>query len=497
MHDSHKRKVAIGIAWMTSARAIVRALGLVSTVVLARLLVPADFGLVAMAMAVAAGFELLTLFSFETALIRESNITRAHYDSAWTLNVLMGLAIAVALAASAIPFAAFYREPRLEAVMLIIGIKYFIDGLGNTGTVDFRRQMAFGRDFLMQVVPKIAGILVTIPLAIWLRDYRALLSGMLISASVNCMMSYLLHTHRPRFCLTEAGALFRFSRWLLLNGVVSFVRVRSADFIIGRQLGPGSLGIFSVSFEVSNLPSTEMVAPINRVLFPSYVGLATDPDGLRQSFSSMLGLIALLILPASVGLAAVADPLVRVALGDKWLESIPLISLLALAGASNVLQTNTGSVYNAIGRPRLIALTSAIHAATLIPLLLYGTHAFGLTGTAWAVLVHSVGIGLPVTYLIFFSHTSIRPVDVWRVCWRPVVACAVMFALVDQFLRFVEPLSRGPVPILVGLIVACLMGLLAYVATVTILWLAAGRPEGAEKTLLAQVQGVWQRALKR
>lgn len=496
MQDSHNRKVAVGIAWMTAARAIARALGLVSTVVLARLLVPEDFGLIAMAMAVAAGFELLTLFSFETALIRESKITRAHYDSAWTLNVLMGLAIAVALAASAIPFAAFYREPRLEAVMLIIGIKYFIDGLGNTGTVDFRRQMAFDRDFLMQVVPKIAGILVTIPLAIWLRDYRALLSGMLTSSSVGCMMSYLMHPHRPRPCLTEASGLFRFSRWLLLNGIVSFVRVRSADFIIGRQLGPQSLGIFSVAFEVSNLPSTEMVAPINRVLFPSYVGLAGDPDGLRESFCATLGLIALLILPASVGLAAVAEPLVRLALGEKWLESIPLVTLLALAGASNVLQTNTGSVYNAIGRPRLIALTSAIHAATLIPMLLYGTHVFGLKGAAWAILVHSVGIGLPATYLIFFSHTSIRPAEVWRVCWRPVAACAVMFLAVDQFLRYIEPTSQGTLPTLVGLIVACLTGLLCYALTVTMLWLAAGRPHGAEKALLVQIAGRWQRMLK-
>lgn len=497
MHDSPKRKVAIGIAWMTSARAIVRALGLVSTVVLARLLIPADFGLVAMAMAVAAGFELLTLFSFETALIREPRITRAHYDSAWTLNALMGLAIALALAASAVPFAAFYREPRLETVMLMIGLKYFIDGLGNTGTVDFRRQMEFGRDFLMQVGPKIAGILVTIPLALWLADYRALLCGMIISSAVSCVMSYLLHPHRPRFCLSEVGSLFRFSRWLLLNGMVSFVRVRSADFIIGRQLGPGPLGIFSVSFEVANLPSTEMVAPINRVLFPSYVGLANDQDRLRESFASTLGLIALLILPASVGLAAVADPLVRVVLGEKWLDSIPLIDLLALAGAANVLQTNTGSVYNAIGRPRLIALTSAIHAATLIPLLLLGTQAFGLTGAALALLVHSIGIGLPVTYLIFFASTAIRPSDVWRVCWRPVIASMLMYMAVTQFLRHVELLHGEALSTLAGLIAACILGVLSYTLAVAGLWQAAGRPEGAEPTLFTQLRGMWLRCTSR
>lgn len=492
MADHLRRKVAVGVAWMTSARALVRLLGLLSTLVLARLLTPADFGIVAMAMAVAAALELLTLYSFETALIQQPDILRAHYDSAWTLNVLLGLCLAIALAAAAGPAAAFYREPRLEAVMVLVGAKFLIDGTVNTGTIDFRRQLVFGRDFVLQVGPKIAGILITIPLAYWLRDYRALLAGMLCSSVARSLLSYVMHPHRPRFCLTEARGLFRYSRWLLLNSVVGFLRVRSADFIIGRQLGAGTLGVFTVSYEVSNLPSTEMVAPINRVLFPSYVQLANDTDGLRESFSSTLGLIALVILPASIGLAAVADPLVRVVLGNQWLQTIPVISLLALAGAANVLQTNTGSVYNALGRPRLSALTGAIHAALLIPMLLYATHVFGLIGVAWAILIHSLALGMPITYWIFFRNTPIRPVDVWRVCWRPVVACVVMFIAANRCLVLLEPQSELA-RIALNLIAACFAGALAYVLTILVLWQATGRPVGAELMLLQKLGSGWRR----
>src|SRR4030095_14944682 len=188
----------------------------------------------------------------------------------------------------------------------------------------------------------------------------------------------------------------------LLNNFVGFLRIRSADLIIGRALGPASLGIYSIAYEVSNLPSSEMVAPINRVLFPSYVQLADDRDRLRSAFCATRGLITLSALPASAGVAAVADPLVRVMLGEKWLSTIAIIPMLALSGASIVLQSNTGSLHTALGQPRMIALTGAIQVTLLVPLLLVATFAFGLEGTAWAMFAHATVLGLSTTYWIVF-----------------------------------------------------------------------------------------------
>jgi lipopolysaccharide exporter len=482
------RKVAIGVAWMGSARAIVRVLGFLSTLLLARLLTPADFGLVAMAMVVASGLELLTLFNFDMALVQTVHVTRAHYDSAWTLNVLMGVALALALALLAVPVAAFYREPRLQAVMLLIALKYLVDSAGNPGTVDFRRSLDFRPDFFMQVGPKIAGVLATVPLALWLRDYRALLAGMLLTSGVTCLLSYVLHPHRPRWCLVEASGMVRFSRWLLLNNVMGFLRTRSADLIIGRTFGSAALGTFSVAYEVSNLPSTEMVAPINRVLFPSYVHVAKDPERLRDAFRATLGLITLFVLPVCIGVAALADPLVRVVLGEKWLDTIPLIAILAVAGAPIVLQATTGSVYNALGLPRMIALTGGIHAATLVPMLLVATSAFGLIGAAWAMLIHSFALGIVATYWLFLRTTPIRLTDVAQVCWRPITGCAAMFGALrlgsDAFGPF-----HGFAASLVGLGVGCAIGALTYLAVVYCLWTMDKRPEGAEAVVFRHVAG--------
>lgn len=480
-------KTARGVAWMTSARAAVRVLGMLSTLFLARLLTPADFGLVAMAMVLASGLELLTQFNFDMALVQNRSPTRDHYDSAWSLNLLMGLALATLLAIGAGPAAHFYNEPRLEAVILLLALKYLVDSAGNPGIADFRRNLQFRPEFYLQVAPKVAGVLTTVPLAWWLGDYRALLAGMLITSTVGCILSYVVHPHRPRWCVAKAGSLFRFSRWLLLNNLMSFLRTRSADLIIGRTLGPVGLGIFSIASELANLPSTEMIQPINRVLFPSYVRLATEPERLREGFRTTLGFIALLVLPVCIGVAALAEPMVRVLLGDKWLDTIPLIPLLATAGASLVLQTTTGSVYNALGKPKMIALTGAIHAAILIPLLLMATPAYGLMGAATAVLFYSVVPGIFATYVIFLRTTSVKLWDIVQVCWRPILACATMFLTLRSLLSMFDP-SEAFLANLLKLSVGCVVGAAVYLSTIVGLWLVTGRPPGAETSLWAMTR---------
>lgn len=487
-----KQRVAVGIAWMTGARAVVRVLGLASTLVLARLLTPEDFGLVAMATAVAAGLELLTLFAFDVALVQRPTLTRADYDSAWTLNLLLGLGLGVAVIIAADPAAAYYREPRLEGVLVVIGAKYVLLGLVNTGTVDFRRNLEFGKEFILQVSPKLLGIVVTIPLAFWLRDYRALIAGMVVAAATTCIMSFVMHPHRPRFCLTESAGLFRFSRWLLANNLMSFLRNRAADFIIGRVLGPAPLGAYSLGYEVANLPTTEMVAPINRVLLPGYSRVAENAEALRDSFRATLGLIALVILPVSIGLAAVADPLVRVALGPQWLQAIPLITLLAIAGGGNVLQTNTGAVHYALGQPQMTTLTGMIHVATLLPMLIFGTLEFGLVGTGWAFLIHTLGPGIVATYWIFLRTTPIAFADLWQPCWRPLVAAPLMFVAVRLLLGRMAP-ADSFVDALAALTAGSAMGALLYAAIVLLLWVAAGRPEATETALLRRLAPLWRR----
>ena len=152
-------KVSKGAAWMLLFKSLERSLSLISVVILARLLIPADFGLVAMAVSVIALVEIVSTFNFELAIIQRTNPAREHYDSAWSMNILAGVGGALVTAAAAWPAADFYNEPRLTYVMLVLAAAWFIQGFENIGTVNFRREMNFSLEFRFMFAKKLGGFL--------------------------------------------------------------------------------------------------------------------------------------------------------------------------------------------------------------------------------------------------------------------------------------------------------------------------------------------------
>jgi len=147
------------------------------------------------------------------------------------------------------------------------------------------------------------------------------------------VLSYVLHSYRPRFHLSNWRELVWFSKWVYLSNSLVFLSQRGPEFLIGKICGPGSVGLFSVGYDIALLPTSEMVAPINRAVFPGYVKMSKDAEQLREGYLNVIGIIALIALPTAVGIAATADVLVPLILGNKWLETIPIVKVLAFAGA--------------------------------------------------------------------------------------------------------------------------------------------------------------------
>jgi len=171
-------RVGIGIVWMVGARLFDRCIGIVSTLILARLLVPADFGLVAMATAIVAILDLLGAFSFDMALIQNKDAGRKQYDTVWTFNVIFGVSCGLLLIALAGPAAGFYKEPRLTAVMYVLSLSYFLYAFTNVGLVQFRKELDFNKEFYYIFQRRVVTFLITISAAYLLRSYWALLLGM-------------------------------------------------------------------------------------------------------------------------------------------------------------------------------------------------------------------------------------------------------------------------------------------------------------------------------
>jgi lipopolysaccharide exporter len=468
--------MAAGIAWMSLMRVSIKGLGLVSTIVLARLLAPADFGLVAMAMAMINALELFGAFNFDVALIQRQDASRESYDTAWTLNILLGITLALLLLVISFPAADFYNEPRLRAVMHVLALGVLVNGFENIGVVAFRKDLDFRKEFILRVVQKACTALIGLPLAFLLRNYWALVIGMVSGNVLSVLMSYYAHSFRPRLSLAARSHLFSFSKWLMVNNVLWFVRDRTPDFLLGRISGAGALGLYTVSYEISNLPTSELVSPINRAVLPAYAKMANDLESLRQGFLNVIGLIALLALPAGFGIAATSQLIVGVVLGDKWADAAPLISILGIVGALNALQTNCGNVHYAVGRPRTMTVIGGIHVAILLPLLIWGAFAYGALGIAAAYLASVALVSVPVNYAVIMRRLQLPLARMASILWRPVIATGVMYGVTVTWVGRSDAISFA---LLVG---AIAIGVASYGTVIALAWLLSGRPEGPEAT---------------
>jgi lipopolysaccharide exporter len=475
------RKMASGLLWLTLMRFSIRGLGLANTVILARLLVPKDFGLVAMAMSIIAMLELATSFNFDIVLIQNQGADRSHFDTAWTLNVLFYAGLTILLLLLAYPAAVFYEEEQLPPVIFALAVGFMARGFENIGIVHFRKEMNFRKDFIVQVSRKFIGFLVVVPLAFYLRSYWALVTGMVLGNALSTALTYVLQPFRPRFSLSAARELLGFSKWLLLNNGIMFLQVRSPNFIIGKLQGASALGLFNLAFDVATLSTTELVGPINRVVLPAYSKLSHDRKLLRDSYLDVLAVIALVAFPAGLGVSAIAHPLVDLLLGDKWAAAAPLVAVLAVFSGIQTLQANSGVVFNALGKPYLNTLLGVMNATLLLSASIPLAANLGSMGVAAAYL-GTFALQAPLNFYFVCRETDVTAVDLLGVLWRPICATIVMYASVSylaELLPHYDSLST--------VLILALSGVVTFVAVALVLWSISGRPNSAEYRLASVV----------
>lgn len=480
-----QKKMAKGAAWMVLFKLAERSIGLVSTVFLARLLMPEDFGLVALAMAIIAVLELLGAFSFDVVLIQKQHADRSYYDTAWTFNVIVGALSATVLVLIAKPVALFYGDARLEFIVYMLALVPLINGLQNIGVVEFRKKMQFHKEFKFLLTKKLISFTVTLTLALLLRNYWALIFGVITGNLAGTLLSYRLHVFRPHIALSKRAELFNFSFWMFMTNIVNFVTNRLPDFVVGKIAGVHALGLFSISYEVSNMPTTELVAPINRAVFPGYAMMSNNVAVLREGYLNVTSLIAIFSIPAAFGIAGCASIFVPLVLGDQWLDAVALIEVLAFYGLLNAVDGNTGSVHLAQGRPKINTFVALALNSVRIPALIYGTMTAGILGAAYGILIAGA-VMLPINLVIVFRRLEMRTREFLRVFWRPVIAGTLMFFTL-MLMKVWLGATTGTANLFLHLMALIVAGAVTYTVVVVILWNLVSRPNGAESAVLNQL----------
>ena len=460
-----------------------RLIALVSIVVLARLLDPADFGVVGYAVLVTGLVELLTQISTDAALIRDQSQGRAAYDGAWTINIARGLGVGLVIAALAGPAATYLREPRVEAIMLWLALVPMIHGVENVGTVDFRKHLDFSRQFVFRLVTRLVATVTALSLALAWRDYWALVVGMLVHCIVSLAASYALHPFRPRPSLAGMRGILRFSGWVALQDFVIGISERLPGLLVARFADTTALAFLTTAREIADMATTELRSPIRAALYPGFAKIAHEGDRLRAALLDATGILSLVALPVPLGIALTAADAVPLVLGEKWLPIVPVLQILGIGGAVAALSTNGHLVLHALNKPHLVTLVAALRFGVLAPLAFMLIPPYGPIGAAYALL-GATGMVLAAEYSLSTWRLAIAPQRFIAVVWRPLVA-AITMAVVVQFLQSRLGEAATTTVQLTHIVLCAIVGCAAYAGCVLLLWRLVGLPQGAERRLIA------------
>jgi lipopolysaccharide exporter len=458
---------------------LTRILGLVSTVVLTKLLLPSDFGLVALATSFTQAVDGLSELGVGEALMRETSPDRDMYNTGFTISFCRGLLTAAVIAIGAWPVAAFFEDPRLGTITLVLAVAMLLSSVENIGIVDFRRDLAFQKELQLYTVPRILGIAAAITFAAIFANYWALIVGILTTRLTRCVWSYAMHPYRPSFTLRSWRQLVGFSSWTWANTLVDQIRERLDWVVIGRLLGAADTGIYAVGSEVGLLPSTELLQPFGRALYAGFAAARREGTGIAGPYLRAITTTFLLTMPAGFGISLVADPLVRLIFGERWLAAVPLVEIFGVVGMLGAITTVSGALLTVSGmlsvQFRFIVLTTVVR----LILLLFLVNKIGIVGAgiaAAATLLLEECCFLVVTFRRF--HVSVA--GLWRGIWRPVLATAAMAGVLIWLNLGWTAAPGSPLVIVEQLALAVAIGAVTYCAVIASLWCLAGRPDGAE-----------------
>jgi PST family polysaccharide transporter len=427
--DLHRSSVRGGAA-VLSGQAARLALQLGSTAVLARLLAPADFGLVAMLTVVTGFVELFTGMGLATAAVQRRGLSHAQASALFWVSAAVGAALALATVLLAPAVAALYGEPRLAPAAAVLAATFALGGLGVQQRAVLRRQMRFGALAAVDGVGLAGGIAVAIAMA-WRGDgYWALIGKLVATSALTSALLWLVCPWRPGPWRrgADSGGLLAFGGRVSAFHVLNYAASNVDQLLIGWRFGPAPLGLYSRASQLVHLPLRQLNAPLAGVFVSALSRLTDDPVRYRRAYLGVLEKIALFAAPTAVLAIGTADWIVALLLGSAWSDATPILAALGVSALLKPVGHTTGWLLISQDRTRTLLRWGVFDAATRGLAVLLGLPG-GPLGVAVALAVRGLLLP-PVLVWVAGRSGPVRAADVARACGLPALVGAAAAAAV-------------------------------------------------------------------
>lgn len=482
-----------GALSLGSTRLIANAIGAFSIIVLARLLTPDDFAVVAIASSVLSLVQSCTEMSLASALISRPQVSRSEIDTAWTMSLLRSGLIALIFAGFAWPVAQIYSNEGLFGVLLVSGLTGAAAGLQNPLIVQVTREMRFWPVAITQLLQKGLSLGFAIGLALALHSYWAIIAGNAIGAILSSLLTYWLVPYLPRLSLKHWRQIWSFSGWLFFKQIAETLNWRGDQLIVGAVVPATQFGQYAMADNLAVIPSRESVHPIRQALFPGLSNIGDDPARLRHAVVRAQATAAMIIAPVGVLLALLAEPVVHLALGPQWIASVPFVRIIAVLYTLGCFSIALQPVAMARNRTGVLFVQQVASLALKLPLLVLGLVMGGLLGAALArLLAEAVS-----TMFELFAIRVVTGIEIGVQCTSHATTAVGLAAMTAGLVLLDSALAGKDIGPLELFALEAVAGCALYVSAVVLAWTLGGRKQGPVTELITlgeKLTGGWQSA---
>ncbi len=401
-----------GISWIAVLRASTRAIAFVKTIILARILMPSQFGAYGVALLVLSFLEVMTETGVNVLLIQEKE-TDNFINSAWLVSIIRGMIISIVIIISTPLIISFYNSPESQSLLYAISIVPFLRGFINPAVIKLQKELKFNKEFGYRFSIFAFDSAVAITSIIITRNPLGIVYGVIAGVMLEIILSFIMIKPTPVIALEKAYILKILNRgkWVTASGIFNYLFHNADNIIVGRLMGTTSLGIYQIAYSLSILPITEIADVFSRVTFPVYTKIAGDKERLRKAFLKTQMVISALTIPFGLILILFPTEIVTLIFGEKWLGAVAVLPILAVFSILRTISGSVSTLFLAVEKQEYVTAATLISiVGLLIPIVPLVTE-YGIFGAALSALIGSV-VAAPVfayyAWKILSTHNEKR-----------------------------------------------------------------------------------------
>ncbi len=441
---SLRKKTISGLIWSGISQGGKQVSQFVITAILARLLVPSDFGMVSMATVFTGFVAIFSEMGVSSALIQKQDAEEKHYSSAFWMNVLVGFILTLGFILIAPLIALFYHKPELKPILMVLSLNFFLSSFTIiqqailTKDMDFKSLMI--RDILAVVIAGAVGIVCAyFGYGVW-----SLVFQLLVFTVTNNVLLWGCSKWRPKLIFNKAAImdLFHFSSHMTGFQIVNYFARNLDSLLIGRFLGSQSLGYYALAYKLMMFPLQNFTWVVTKVMFPAFSKIQSEFEKVRKNYLKMLKIVALVSFPIMAYIFIIAPDLVHLVYGARWEPAIPLVQIFCFCGMVQSIGSLGGVIYLAKGRSD-VQLKMIIVSTLLLGVVLFTAVNYGIKAVAIAYTVY-YAIWTNVSLVVVAKLISLDLFRIYKAIFTPIILSLALFVLlltVSSHIAF-QPLLR-------------------------------------------------------